>query len=438
MKIDISRPVYDLVKDNPKLKETLIDLGFKGLDNPIMVQTMAKKMSIKRGSRMMGIEGLVEKLEKEGYEVYDSSQTPEAQKRKDLIKSYIERLSQGEDLEGVREDFVKNFKGVSSSEIMDAEEDLLNSGADKEQVRKLCDIHSALFHGMTENENKKDKYEGQAFLSYMNQENDKIKDLVKAARSRDDFTLDLGKITSHYKKKGDLIYPLLKVKYNKPGPSDVMWAVDVEIIKSLKRAQKEKNEKLWQEALQRADEMTYKEENILYPLVKENLTGDDLDLAHQDLKDYDHDLVAYEERRTGSSKGREDGYIHFKKGKLRLDQLEALLDTLEIELTFVDENDLNAYYNNPKEAKVFKRPTSSLGRPVYSCHPPQIEPMVRGLIQDFKDGEKDSFKLMKKMGEKIMAISYYAVRNEEGEYKGVLETVQDLTYYKDLLGKEER
>ncbi len=114
MKIDISRPVYDLIKDNPKLKEILIDLGFKGLDNPIMVQTMAKKISIKRGARMMGIEGLVEKLEKEGYEVYDSSQAPEAQKRKDLIKSYIERLSQGEDLEGVREDFVKNFKGVSS------------------------------------------------------------------------------------------------------------------------------------------------------------------------------------------------------------------------------------------------------------------------------------------------------------------------------------
>lgn len=366
MKIDISKPVYDLIKDNSKLKETLIDLGFKGLDNPIMVQTMAKKISIKRGARMMGIEGLVENLEKRGYEVYDSSQAPEAQKRKDLIKSYIERLSQGEDLEGVREDFVKNFKGVSSSEIMDAEEDLLNSGADKEQVRKLCDIHSALFHGMTENENKKDKYEDHAFLSYMNRENDKIKDLVKAARSREDFTLDLGQITSHYKKKGDLIYPLLKVKYNKPGPSDVMWAVDVEIVKSLKRAQKEKNEKLWQEALQRADEMTYKEENILYPLVKENLTRDDLDLVYQDLKDYDHDLVPYEERRTGSSKGREDAYIHFKKGKLRPDQLEALLDTLEIELTFVDENDLNAYYNNPKEAKVFKRPTSSLGRPVYS------------------------------------------------------------------------
>ena len=138
MKIDINKNVYDLVTENPQIKDKLIDLGFKPLSNPIMFNTMAKKMSIKRGAKMLGIENIKEKLEKAGFEVIDGSENPEVKERKELIKTYINRLTSGEDLETVRKDFVKNFDGVSSSEIMDAEEDLLESGVDKEEVRKLC------------------------------------------------------------------------------------------------------------------------------------------------------------------------------------------------------------------------------------------------------------------------------------------------------------
>ena len=71
MKIDINKNVYDLVTENPQIKDKLIDLGFKPLSNPIMFNTMAKKMSIKRGAKMLGIENIKEKLEKAGFEVID-------------------------------------------------------------------------------------------------------------------------------------------------------------------------------------------------------------------------------------------------------------------------------------------------------------------------------------------------------------------------------
>ena len=106
-----------------------------------------------------------------------------------------------------------------------------------------------------------------------------------------------------------------------------------------------------------------------------------------------------------------------------------------MEITFVDENDINSYYNDNQGAKIFKRPESSLGREVYTCHPPHVEPIVRGLVKDFKNNKRDSFKLVKKLGDKDFAISYYAVRDKEGNYKGVLETVQDLSFYKDHLSK---
>ena len=435
MKIDINKAVYVLVTENPELKDILINMGFKALDNPLMFNTMAKKVSLKRGAKIMGIENLSEKLEKFGYEVVDSSNDDEVVHRKLLLKNYIERLSNGENLEAVRKDFVANFEGVSSSEIMDAEEELLSSGIDKEEVRKLCGVHSALFHGMIDNEKNEENYDGQKFISYMARENEKVKELIKKAIAKMDFDDEILKICSHYKKKGDLIYPLLKVKYNKPGPSDIMWAVDVEISKNLKRAIKDKNKKLFEDCLTRADEMTYKEENILYPLLKDTFTKDDLDMLYEDLKDYEHNLISYadvvEEKNI-----REDDYIHFRKGKMRVDQLEAMLDTMEFEITFVDDNDINSYYNDNKEAKVFKRPMSSLGREVYTCHPPQIEPMVRALIKDFKEKKRDSLKLVKKIGDKDYQVSYYAVRDKNEIYKGVLEIVQDMSFYKDYLKKQ--
>lgn len=433
MIIDINMPVADLIKDNDKLKNDLIDLGFNALANPLMVSTVGKKMSLKRGASMMKIENLEDKLSALGYEISDSSQDPEVIERKKLIKSFIERLTAGEDLESVRADFRANFEGVSSAEIMDAEEELLASGMDKAEVRKLCDVHSSLFHGMTENENEKTSYDDIPFISYFARENQKIKEILD--KNDGDFEKLRGILAKHYKKKGDLIYPILKAKYNKPGPSDVMWAVDIEIVNNIKKALKLQNEDLLEKSIERAKEMTYKEENILYPLMKDTLTSQDLAILYEDLADYDHDLVAYNQEETASKALADDNYIHFARGKMRIDQLEAMLDTMEIEITFVDENDINSYYNNHEGAKLFKRPKSSLGREVYSCHPPQVEPIVRGLIKDFKEGKRDSFKLVKNIGGKDIAIGYFAVRDKKGAYKGVLETVQDLSFYIDNLNK---
>ena len=440
MKIDINNVVYDLIKDDDKLKEDLISIGFTGLKNPLMVKSLAKKVSLKRGAKLMGISDYKEKLEGLGYEICDSSQNPEVLKRKELIKSYLTRLSNGEDLEDVRDDFKKNFEGVSSAEIMDAEEELLAAGVDKDEVRKLCDVHSALFHGKIESEDSPKSYEKESFLDYFARENNEVKKILEAAEEAiandENLGEDINKVFEHYRIKGDLIYPILKAKYNTPGPSDVMWAVDIEIANNIKKAIKLGKKDLLLASIKRAEEMTYKEENILYPLVFEKMSDEDLKLLYKDLGDYDHNLVSYEKQEKSKTSVYDNGYINFSKGKMRLDQLEAMLDTMEIEITYVDENDISSYYNNHKGKKVFKRPESSLGREVYYCHPPQVEPIVRNLIKEFKEGKKDNFKIIRNIKGIDFAISYYAVRDKDGVYKGVLETVQDLSFYKEFLTKK--
>lgn len=72
--------------------------------------------------------------------------------REALLKSYLKRLNDGEDLETIRAEFVENFRDVSINEIVAAEQDLIKGGVPFQKVQKLCDIHSALFHGKTENE----------------------------------------------------------------------------------------------------------------------------------------------------------------------------------------------------------------------------------------------------------------------------------------------
>ena len=76
----------------------------------------------------------------------------EKQARLDLLKSYVKRLSTGEELESVRKDFVENFSDVEAIEIAQAEQALISGGVPVSEVQKLCDVHSALFHGKTKEE----------------------------------------------------------------------------------------------------------------------------------------------------------------------------------------------------------------------------------------------------------------------------------------------
>ena len=217
------------------------------------------------------------------------------------MKAYLKRLGDGEALEDVRRDFVRDFGEVEASEIMEAEQELLKEGTPLSEVQRLCDVHSALFHGSTTEEKianaekeveasvlrRKAQEAGQENnvraavpeeipghpLYTLKKENETLTELLaKFKESRDESLLSqIRELSIHYAKKGDLLYPLLNVRYGISGPSDVMWTVDDEIRDALSSLAKEKergnewNTKL-DAVLTRAEEMIYKEENILFPI----------------------------------------------------------------------------------------------------------------------------------------------------------------------------
>ena len=147
--LDLNKNVQELCTQYPELVGIMADLGFKDITRPITLATIGKVMTIPKGAaiKKIAMQDIVQILRQHGFEIADA-QT----ERKVLLKSYVSRLTQGESLETVREDFVQKFSDVSAIEIAQAEQELIKEGTPVSDVQNLCDVHSALFHGATQAE----------------------------------------------------------------------------------------------------------------------------------------------------------------------------------------------------------------------------------------------------------------------------------------------
>ncbi len=253
-------------------------------------------------------------------------------------------------------------------------------------------------------------------------------------------------LSIHYAEKGDLLYPLLKLKYHFVGPTDIMWTVDDEIrdeMKALSNSAKDFpsliEDSAWNERLDvvvtKAEDMLYKEENIIFPLCAKNFSEEEWADIARDFDDYKPCLIGKRplwEKATPKKNVKDlsqtGDMIDLPSGQLTPYQLDAMLNTIPIELTFVDENDVNRYFNDGYDMKLFKRPLTALDREVYTCHPPKFEPMVRSIIADFKAGNRDCIDIWSSRDNQPVLIKYMAVRDKGHNYVGTLECVQPMGF----------
>jgi hypothetical protein len=106
-----------------------------------------------------------------------------------------------------------------------------------------------------------------------------------------------------------------------------------------------------------------------------------------------------------------------------------------MDLSYVDENDLVKFYSDTKH-RVFPRSAGVIGRAVQNCHPRESVHTVEEIIRAFKSGEQDEAEFWLEIGGKFIYIIYNAVRDEEGNFKGVLEMMQDVTHIRSLTGSQ--
>lgn len=406
--LDLSKSVYDLVKEYPEVVDIMKDLGFSEITNKVMLNSVGKIMTIPKGAKMKGIPmpDIIAAFMGHGFSLAGhmpegisldgvseaNRESKEDGQRVEQLKGYLKRLGKGEELSEVRSDFASQFAHVDASEIMKAEQGLMKDGVPLEEVQQLCDLHSALFHGSTIHEQmeaehakveaaleSQDKSGSLATLlatpghplALMTEENKALdallretKEKVAAGSVSDQELAAVRQLSTHYEKKGDLLYPNLKVKYDISGPSMVMWTVDDDIRDQLgKLAKRKDHDKAWLEdldgVLTRAQEMIYKEQNILFPICSENFSQEDWYAIYEDSKAYesifglpapywpeaDKALAVSPSSKLDGSKAD----IVLGGGQFTVAQLEAMLNTMPMEVTFVDADDTNRYFNEGEE-----------------------------------------------------------------------------------------
>lgn len=388
--------------------------------------------------------------------------------RKNTIRDILKQLHEGKSVEEVKEQFDKVFGGVSATEISEAENALIAEGMPVEEVQKLCDVHASVFKDSVVSkfmENDPAEIPGHP-INVLKLENRLLEKYIANIRENMD-TLEseagrakilaelikLQDVNIHYQKKENLFFPYME-KYGISAPPKVMWGVDDEIRAELKAAREQMEDasvaasairEPLEAALTKTEDMIFKEEEIMVPMLLENLTIEDWKTAAAESGSIGHlieDVPVWKplESILGASKKTEEaapaeGMIRLPSGLFSVEELTAMLNTFPFDVTFVNKNDEVGFFSEGKE-RTFPRTRAIIGRNVSNCHPPASVHVVEQIVNDFKSGKKDSEDFWIKAGDKYILIRYFAVRNEKGEYLGVLEVTQDIKPIQEITGEK--
>ncbi len=121
---------------------------------------------------------------------------------------------------------------------------------------------------------------------------------------------------------------------------------------------------------------------------------------------------------------------------LDIETLLTIMDTLPVDVSFVDKDDVVTYFNLPREGRIFPRTKLDIGRKVQRCHPPKSVHIVQKILDDFKAKKRKSADFWITHNGKFLYIRYFPVYDENGEYLGTLEVTQDVTHIRELQGEK--
>ncbi|MBI2861151.1 MAG: DUF438 domain-containing protein [Chloroflexi bacterium] len=390
--------------------------------------------------------------------------------KKEVLRDIILKLHEGLPATEARDRFEREVGNITSSEIAELEQSLINEGLSPDEIKKFCNVHALIFQSALEKAAVKETSPAHPVYLFKleNRGIEKLAGELKQAIARKDdldfagfksrlkeVLLKLRGIETHYERKEQLLFPFLERK-EFMGPSKVMWGKDNEIRGLLKAALSGLDglqspeqlpdylEKTLEPFISEALGMIFKEENILFPTSLEKLDpgdwvdilreSDDIGYVFIEKPAETAELVRHLEASLLEEPSITDGSIDLPTGSLKLAELMPLLDALPVDITFVDRDDTVRYFSNSSE-RIFLRTRAVLGRKVQNCHPPQSVDVVEKILTSFKEGSQNSYDFWINFQGKLVYIRYFAVRDRAGKYLGTLEVTQDITGIKQLEGE---
>ncbi len=452
-----STKILELANEYPFLFDTLVEISpkLKRLRNPILQKTIGRRATLTDVSKMSNVPLnrlfvlLSEAISENANETVTIDKDAKVQgewqeeleRRQRKLKDLVLGLHAGEEVEKLQSEFKEILVDVSATEVAEMEQSLISSGElTAQQVTSLCDLHVQIFKESLDVQHKPETTPGHPIHTYMseNKEAQRLVNLLKENPDDDSTIEGLKKIVIHYTRLQNQLFPLLE-KVGITGPSTVMWAKQDEIREMINNL----NASTLNELLVAIEEMIYKEENILYPMSLENLseydwvkvrTGEE-EIGYawispgQDWKPISPIDIHQVDQEPESPK------INLNTGSLTLKEIDLLLRHLPLDISFVGIDEEVKYYSATDD-RIFPRSPAVIGRSVINCHPSKSYDKVQKIMTYFKEGKKDKAIFWIQMKGRFFLISYYAVRDDEGEFVGTLEATQDITEVRSLEGEQ--
>ncbi len=247
-------------------------------------------------------------------------------------------------------------------------------------------------------------------------------------------------------KKENILFPNIEASVPSHKPLDVMWSLHDDARTQLKHLIKLFTKKPLDIKTIKPLIGTYyyliygiiqKESLILFPVASKILDDSKLDKMFKESFQFGFTFVEIQpplEKNAIKDKLRENVF-RVPNGQLDFKQLDLMLNHLPLDITFVDKDDRVAYFNTTAH-RHFPRNPSVIGRLVEHCHPPKSVDTVKKIVQSFKEGTKDEAEFYIQFKDKFLYITYYAVRDDNNDYQGVLEVSQDVTHLRNLKGEK--
>jgi len=275
------------------------------------------------------------------------------------------------------------------------------------------------------------------------------KDALKVGELGDlpDRILELGEMENHYRKKENIFFPVMEKKGGDLGCLPVMWSIHDDVRKGLKKIREMK-------ALEETDiadfnrvvgelffsvyAMISRENQILFPAAQQVLSAEEWEQMHRESFDIGFSFIEPATKPGGPddlSPAADRIPVELSTGTLDSEVLELLINSLPLDITYIDEHNKVRYFSQPRD-RIFIRSKAVLGRDVRNCHPPESLDKVDGIIRSFREGAsgKESFRIWYR--NRYILIEYHPVRKKTGEYKGVLEVTMDITDVQKLEGEK--
>lgn len=284
--ININKSVYELCKEYEEIKDILSDFGFEAIKNPVMFNTIAKLTTIDKAAKIKNIKmkDIIKKFEEKGF-TFANFENKENDRNK-ILKDLIKRLHNGEKIENIKKEFAEKLHKVSAIEIYNVMHELVESGMPIDEAKGFFYTRSLILEDSIDNEYLNQDYKDDYIvIEEFKKENIGIKKSIENIIDSKDIKLleeFYNKLNNHYIKKETLFFTGLN-KYGNYEPSKVMTKVDKEILEELKEVKEAvdiKDDIVFdkiKELKNKINDMIFKEENILIPLIISTFSKEDFE-----------------------------------------------------------------------------------------------------------------------------------------------------------------